>query len=195
MNTLKHIQLLLCVLALPVYATYQYTELNEGGYFTLDAPSSFAITFLKVTGDGLENVGFYVINADGSTGDIQEATRIDRNTWSFGEFDAGTHIGIWVSSHSGYEFTSSDYFADQGIPSINRDNEDGTFTLGGWVITGNGNSNQNAFFTYGAEVIITDPNWTSGAPLPGTLASCLIGASMVTAANGKRQRRKRLLSP
>ncbi|NLE55383.1 MAG: hypothetical protein GX617_10625 [Lentisphaerae bacterium] len=190
MTSLMHILLLFCVLALPVSAAYQYTEVNEGGYFELNAPSSFDITFLKVTGDGLENVGFYTIADDGSTSAIQQATKTGKNSWSFGEFDAGARVGIWVSSHSGYEFTSSDYFADQGTPSINRDNGDGTFTLGGWVVTGGGNHNQNAFFTYGAEIIITAPGWTSGAPLPGTLASCIIGVGIIASSRHSRQRRK-----
>ena len=128
MTSLKHILPIFVLLALPVRAAYQYTEVNEGGYFELNAPSSFDITFLKVTGDGLENVGFYTIADDGSTSAIQQATKTGKNSWSFGEFDAGARVGIWVSSHSGYEFTSSDYFADQGTPSINRDNGDGTFT-------------------------------------------------------------------
>lgn len=190
MTYLKHILLLLCVLALPLRAAYQYIEVNEGGFFKLYEPSSFDITFLKVTGDGLKDVGYYTIADDGSKSAIQQATKTGKDTWSFGDFDAGARVGIWVSSHSGYEFTSSDYFAGQGTPSINRDNGDGTFTLGGWVITGGGNHNQNAFFTYGAEIIITDPGWTSGAPLPGTLASCIIGTGIIATAGSRRQRRK-----
>jgi len=192
MTSIKTILLIFYLLALPLRAAYQYTEVNEGGYFELDAPSSFDITFLKVTGDGLENVGFYSIDNDGNASAIQQATKTGKNSWSFGEFDAGARVGIWVSSHSGYDFTSSDYFADQGTPSINRDNGDGTFTLVGWVLTGGGNQNQNAFFTYDAEIIITDPGWTSGAPLPGTMASCLIGAGIIASAHNRRQRRKHL---
>lgn len=193
MTLTRHSLFLLLLLAVPAFATYQYAELNEGGYFEINAPSSFDITFLKVTGDGLENVGFYTINDDGSTSDIQAATKTAKNTWSFGNFDPGANVGIWVRSHSGYEFTSTDYFPEQGVPSINRNNGDGTFTLVGWVITGGGNHNMNAFFTYGAVVTITDPGWTSGAPLPGALMSCAIGAGILAAVRGKH-RRKRLAS-
>ncbi|MGI5923276.1 MAG: hypothetical protein ACOX9E_04980 [Lentisphaeria bacterium] len=190
MISFKHILLFFCVAALPAHAVYQYVQVNQGGYFEMNAPASFDITFVKVTGDGLKNVGFYTIADDGSTSAIQPATKTGKDSWSFGNFDAGARVGIWLSSHSGYEFTSSDYHPDQNPPSINYENSNGTYTLRGWVNTGGGGHNKNAFFTYGAEVVMVDPDWTCGAPLPGTLVSCVIGAGIVASARGTRQRRR-----
>lgn len=185
----KHILLFFCVAALPAHAVYQYVQVNQGGYFEMNAPGSFDITFVKTTGDGLNNVGYYTIADDGSPSAIQQATQTGKDSWSFGNFDAGTRVGIWLSSRSGYEFTSSDYYPAQNPPSMNYYNGDGTYTLQGWVNTGGGN-NKNAFFTYGAPVVIVDPDWTCGAPLPGTLVSCVIGAGIVASARGTRQRRR-----
>ena len=180
----KMTMIFLALLSLNLFAAFQYQVSGYGGgYFSFDGTTS-----LKMDRPGVHKGLDYLF--------VKNSLVLGDNSWGYyllsdwklvhvqadgflGTFSSGDKIGIWIANESGEIFTST-----------NTGNQDYTF--------GKSGSSGDDFCLYqgSAGIFLTPSHWEyqlsetaapSGQPLPGVLASLLIGCGVAYLARRRKK--------
>ncbi len=180
----KITMIFLALLSLNLFAAFQYQVSGYGGgYFSFDGTTS-----LKMDRSGVHKGLDYLF--------VKNSLVLGDNSWGYyllsdrklvhvqadgflGTFSSGDKIGIWIANESGEIFTST-----------NTGNQDYTF--------GKSGSSGDDFCLYqgSAGIFLTPSHWEyqlsetaapSGQPLPGVLASLLIGGGVAYLARRRKK--------
>lgn len=166
-------------LAMSAMAAYQYETKGNQGYLTFDSDTTLAFDLTRSgkdkdhenyidRGEGISDYGWYNLET-GATGSFKNGLSAT--------FTANDRIGLYVTDNAGNTFLSTkprSPFEDDtwGKAKV----VDGNLYLGGGNMGSNGT---HEFYVFKVNTANASGKTPSGQPLPGVIATLLLGAGTV----------------
>lgn len=173
----KTLIFLFCFSVLNLFAAMQYNFHGNRGWLSFDSPTSISFSVSAVSGKegnnfiteggGIADYGWYNLDT-GTSGSFANGLE-----WSFTENDK---IGLYVKDNSGKTYITTKH-SDKSKNVVwgkSRNGEDGIELYGGNF----GSNGTHGHYVFKVNVVnLTNQQTPTGQPLPGILATLLIGGT------------------